>query len=72
MDKRPYVRNLEKRDISAIVDMEERQTGMARLSNWEKRIEMSEAILPHWSSLVEELDNRVIGFLLGRAGELEC
>ena len=71
MDKQVYVRNLERRDISAIVNMEERQTGVARPSFWEKRIEMSEAIRPHWASLVVEIDNRVVGFLLGRAGELE-
>jgi len=71
MDKRVYVRNLEKRDVSAIVDMEERQTGVARPDFWEKRIEISEAIRPHWASLVVEIDNRVVGFLLGRAGEFE-
>jgi len=71
MDKQVYVRNLEKRDVSAIVDMEERQTGVARPGFWEKRIEISEAIRPHWASLVAEIDNRVVGFLLGRAGELE-
>ena len=65
------VRNLEKRDVPAIVDMEEKQTGVARPSYWEKRIEMSEAIRPHWASLVAEADNRVVGFILGRAGELE-
>jgi ribosomal protein S18 acetylase RimI-like enzyme len=65
------VRNLEKRDVPAIVDMEEKQTGVARPSYWEKRIEMSEAIRPHWASLVAEVDNRVVGFILGRAGELE-
>ncbi len=71
MNKQVYVRNLEKRDVPAIVDMEERQTGVARPSFWDKRIEMSEAIRPHWASLVVEIDNRVVGFLLGRAGELE-
>jgi len=71
MNKEVYVRKLEKRDVPAIVDMEERQTGVARPSFWEKRIEMSEAIRPHWASLVAEIDNRVVGFLLGRAGELE-
>ena len=71
MNKQAYVRNLEKRDIAAIVDMEERQTGVARASFWEKRIEISEAIRPHWASLVAEIDNRVVGFLLGRSGELE-
>ncbi len=47
MDKQVYVRNREKRDVSAIVDMEERQTGVARPDFWEKRIENSEAIPPH-------------------------
>jgi ribosomal protein S18 acetylase RimI-like enzyme len=71
MTKEIHVRNLEKRDLTAIVDMEERQTGVARPSYWEKRIEISEAIRPHWASLVAEIDNRVVGFVLGRAGELE-
>lgn len=71
MSKDIYVRSMEKRDLAAIVDMEERQTGVARPHYWEKRIEMSEAIRPHWASLVAEIDNRVVGFILGRAGELE-
>ena len=71
MNKEIYVRNLEKGDLPAIVSMEERQTGVARPAYWEKRIEISEAIRPHWASLVAELDNRVVGFVLGRAGELE-
>ena len=71
MKKDIYVRNLEKRDLRAIVSMEERQTGVARPDYWEKRIEISEAIRPHWASLVAELDNRVVGFVLGRAGEFE-
>jgi ribosomal protein S18 acetylase RimI-like enzyme len=71
MKKDIYVRNLEKRDLPAIVGMEERQTGVARPEYWEKRIEISEAIRPHWASLVAELDNRVVGFVLGRAGEFE-
>jgi ribosomal protein S18 acetylase RimI-like enzyme len=71
MDKEIYVRNMEQRDLPAIVDMEERQTGIARPHYWEKRLEISEAIRPHWASLVAEIDNRVVGFILGRAGELE-
>ena len=70
MKKDIYVRNMEKRDLPAIVSMEERQTGVARPEYWEKRIEISEAIRPHWASLVAELDNRVVGFVLRRAGEL--
>ena len=71
MKKEISVRNLEKRDLSAIVSLEERQTGIARPAYWEKRIEISEAIRPHWASLVAEIDNRVVGFVLGRAGEFE-
>lgn len=71
MKRQLYVRNLEKRDLPAIIDMEARVTGTARPDYWEKRIEISEAIRPHWASLVAEFDNRVAGFLLGRAGELE-
>lgn len=71
MNKDLYVRNMEKGDLPAIVDMEEKQTGLARPHYWEKRIELSEAIRPHWASLVAEIDNRVVGFVLGRAGELE-
>ena len=65
MKKEIYVRNLEKRDLSAIVSMEERQTGMARPDYWDKRIEISEAIRPHWALLVAEVDNRDVGFDFG-------
>lgn len=71
MKKDIHIRNLEKDDLPSIVNIEERVTGVARKSYWEKRIEISEAIRPHWASLVAEFDNRVAGFLLGRAGELE-
>jgi len=69
--KNIQIRSLEKGDLAAIVNMEERQTGIARPKYWEERLEISEAIRPHWASLVAELDNRVVGFILGRAGEHE-
>jgi ribosomal protein S18 acetylase RimI-like enzyme len=71
MKKTIYVRSLEKRDLATIANIEERVTGTARPQYWEKRIEISEAIRPHWTSLIAEVDNRVVGFLFGRAGELE-
>ncbi len=71
MAKTIHIRSLEKGDLAAIVNMEERQTGVARPDYWEKRLEISEAIRPHWASLVAECDNRVVGFILGRAGEHE-
>lgn len=71
MKKAIDIRNLGRDDLASIVDIEERVTGIARKDYWEKRIEISEAIRPHWASLVAELDGRVVGFLLGRAGEHE-
>lgn len=65
------IRNLEKSDLPFIVNIEERLTGTARPGYWEKRIEISEAIRPHWASLVAEANRHVVGFILGRAGELE-
>jgi ribosomal protein S18 acetylase RimI-like enzyme len=71
MKKAIEIRNLRKSDLPFIVSIEERLTGVARPKYWEKRIEMSEAIRPHWASLVAELNNRVVGFVFGRAAELE-
>ena len=71
MKKSVYVREMQRNDLLSIVEIEDRVTGIARRTYWEKRMEISEAIRPHWTSLVAELDNRVVGFLFGRAGELE-
>ena len=71
MSKPVFVRDLRREDLPAIVSIEERVTGVARPEYWTARIEISEAIRPHWASLVAEMDSRVVGFILGRAGELE-
>ena len=71
MTKSIYVRNLREQDLPAIVDVEDRTVGVSRPDYWKKRIDLSEAIRPHWTSLVAEVDNRVVGFVFGRAGELE-
>lgn len=71
MKKSVDIREMQRGDLLSIVEIEDRVTGVARRAYWEKRIEISEAIRPHWTSLVAELDNRVVGFLFGRAGELE-
>jgi ribosomal protein S18 acetylase RimI-like enzyme len=71
MKKSVDVREMQRSDLLSIVEIEDRVTGIARRTYWEKRIEISEAIRPHWTSLVAELDNRVVGFLFGRSGELE-
>jgi ribosomal protein S18 acetylase RimI-like enzyme len=71
MSKPVYIRPLRKDDLSAVVNVEDRSTGVSRREYWEKRIDMYEAIRPYWASIVAEVDNRVVGFLFGRAGELE-
>ena len=71
MAKNIHLRGLGKSDLAAIVNMEERQTGLARPEYLEKRLEISEDVRPHWASSVAEYDNRVVGFILGRAGEHE-
>jgi N-acetylglutamate synthase-like GNAT family acetyltransferase len=71
MSKPIYIRDLCAEDLPALVNIEERTTGVARADYWRKRMELSEAIRPHWTSLVAETDNRVVGFAFGRAGELE-
>ena len=71
MQKPIHLRNLDKADLPSIINIEDRVTGVSRPDYWEKRIEISEAIRPHWASLVAELDNRVVGFIFGRTGELE-
>ena len=71
MTKSVYIRNLRAEDLSAIVSIEDRTNGVSRPDYWKQRIELSEAIRPHWTSLVAELDNRIVGFVFGRAGEFE-
>lgn len=71
MAKKIYVRSLMKQDLPAIVEMEDRGTGLSRPEYWKERIELSEGIRPHWASLVAEVDGRVGGVVLGRGGELE-
>ncbi|MFQ5916998.1 MAG: GNAT family N-acetyltransferase [Candidatus Binatia bacterium] len=71
MQKKVYMRKLDKNDLHTIVDIEERVTGIARPNYWTKRIELSEATQPHWASIVAEIENRVVGFLLGGSGELK-
>jgi ribosomal protein S18 acetylase RimI-like enzyme len=71
MAKTIFVRDLRDTDVNAITDIEDRTTGVHRNEYWTERISLSEAIRPHWSSLVAEVDNRVVGFVFGRAGELE-
>ena len=71
MSKPIHIRNTRKEDLAAIVEIEDRATGVSRREYWEKKLDMYEAVRPYWASVVAEVDNRVVGFLLGRTGELE-
>lgn len=71
MAKPVYIRSIRKDDLAAIVQIEDRTTGVSRPDYWGKRISLYEAIRPFWASIVAEVDNRVVGFLFGRSGELE-
>jgi len=71
MSKDVRIRNTRKEDLASIVEIEDRATGVSRPEYWEKKLDMYEAIRPYWASIVAEVDNRVVGFLLGRTGELE-
>ncbi|HET8563805.1 MAG TPA: GNAT family N-acetyltransferase, partial [Candidatus Binatia bacterium] len=68
MPKKVHIRNLAKEDLPFIADIEERLTGGYRPDYWAKRIEISEAVRPHWASLVAEVEGKVTGFTFGRAG----
>ena len=71
MQKPTYIREIREDDLPAVVHIEDLTTGVARRDYWKKRFEIVEAIRPHWTSLVAEMDNRVVGFIFGRTGELE-
>jgi GNAT superfamily N-acetyltransferase len=71
MQKTVYMRKLDKHDLHVIVGIEERVTGIARPDYWAEKIELSEATQPHWASIVAEVRDRVVGFLVGGSGGLE-
>ncbi len=71
VQKKIYMRKLDKSDLHTIAGIEERVTGIARPNYWAKRIELSETTQPHWTSIVAEIGNQAVGFLLGGSGEFE-
>ncbi|MDE3076524.1 MAG: GNAT family N-acetyltransferase [Chloroflexota bacterium] len=71
MSKPVYIRKLREDDLAAIVNIEDRTSGVSRPDYWREKLSQSEAIRPYWTSLAAEMDDRVVGFVLGRSGELE-
>ena len=70
MKKEIYVKNLEKRELAAIVSRRSAQTGGASRVLVEENRNLRGHSAP-LGLLVAEIDNRVVGFVLGRAGEFE-
>jgi ribosomal protein S18 acetylase RimI-like enzyme len=64
------IRELRKEDLRAVTEIDEVIRGFARPEYWKGRIDSAE-IMPPWTSLVAEMDNRVVGFVFGWSGSWE-
>ncbi len=58
------VRSFNEKDLEAIVEIDRRILGKARLEYWKQQIELSNTHYP-LSCLVAEYEGKVIGFILG-------
>lgn len=64
------IRTLKKTDLDAIAEIDERVLGESRRNYWEKKLDlMNDKSSPF--SLVAEMDEKVIGFILGDVSGLE-
>ena len=64
-------RPLSPNDLSSIVDIDEKNSGVRRKAFWDRKIQIQESSRPPWTSLVAETDNKVVGFIFGHYEELE-
>jgi GNAT superfamily N-acetyltransferase len=64
------VRPVELSDQDAIVQIDEKLSGLTRKDYWQQRLEIA-ALRPPWMSLIAETDGRPVGFLFGWVGESE-
>ena len=64
------IRTLEKDDLEAIVEIDEKVLGENRKDYWERRLASISDQPPH-VSLVAEVDGKVVGFILGDVRGLE-
>lgn len=58
------IRELRKDDFAAVMKIDELVRGLSRPDYWSRRLMNAES-LPPWASLVAEMDDRAVGFLLG-------
>jgi predicted N-acetyltransferase YhbS len=62
--KNVKIRPLEKKDLEAIVEIDEKVLGENRRSHWERKLELMNDKASQ-VSLVAELEGKVVGFILG-------
>ncbi len=71
MSHKITTRAMNKDDVAAIADIDERTTGVMRKEFWEDKVLIQESSRPPWTSLVAEYDGEVVGFLFCHYSELE-
>ncbi len=64
------IRNLRQDDLQSIIEIDETIRGFARPDYWRGRFDCVQSS-PPWTSLVAEMDDRVVGFVLGWSGSWE-
>ena len=70
MSKVPIIRTMTVKDLDRIVEIDTTVLGQSRPEYWEMKLELVEKRSPI-SSLVAELDGKVIGFVIGDASGWE-
>ena len=70
MSKTPIIRTMTVKDLDRIVEIDTTVLGQSRPEYWEMKLELVEKRSPI-SSLVAELDGKVIGFVIGDASGWE-
>jgi len=68
--KEVIIRELEEKDLPAIIDIDKRVLGQSRPEYWQLKVELSEKRSP-LASLVAECEGQVAGFILGDASGWE-
>jgi ribosomal protein S18 acetylase RimI-like enzyme len=66
----PVIRAMTYKDLERIIDIDIKVLGTARSEHWELKMELAEKRSPI-SSLVAELDGKVVGFIIGDASGWE-
>jgi ribosomal protein S18 acetylase RimI-like enzyme len=65
------IRPLTHKDLDAIIEIERKILGIPRQEFWQKRMELIQTTRYPLSSLVAELEGKVIGFILGEVSGWE-